>query len=114
MEANKSECEKCIRIAQNAIASKDYEKANKFLSKAQKLYPSELVNNMQKEIAEKSSQEKQYNSEKHTEEDDAYNYRASDSNTNKENNNTKSNKKNNQQENSSDQSDALKKLILIF
>jgi hypothetical protein len=44
MEANKSECEKCIRIAQNSAAVGDYEKALKFLGKAQKLYPSELVN----------------------------------------------------------------------
>jgi hypothetical protein len=44
MEANKSECETCIRIAQRAIAAEEYEKANKFLLKAQKLYPSELVN----------------------------------------------------------------------
>ena len=44
MEANKSECEKCIRIAQNAIVNEDYEKASKFLLKAQKLYPNEQVN----------------------------------------------------------------------
>jgi hypothetical protein len=43
MEANKSECEKCIRIAQGAASSGDYPKALKFLSKAEKLYPSELI-----------------------------------------------------------------------
>ena len=44
MEANKSECEKCIRIAQSSGSIGDYEKAIKFLAKAQKLYPSEQVN----------------------------------------------------------------------
>ena len=50
MEANKSECETCIRIAQRAIAAEEYEKANKFLLKAQKLYPSELVNSKPNKI----------------------------------------------------------------
>ena len=46
MEANKSDAEKCIRIAQNAANSGDYEKAIKFLTKAQKLYPSEKITGM--------------------------------------------------------------------
>ena len=39
MEANKSESEKCIQIDQRAIAvaAEEYEKANMFLLKAQKL-----------------------------------------------------------------------------
>lgn len=52
MEANKSECEKCIRIAQNAIGNEDYEKAYKFLLKAQKMYPNEQVNSKIHELCE--------------------------------------------------------------
>ena len=46
MEANKNESEKCVQMAHTAItvSTGEYEKANKFLLKAQKLYPSELVN----------------------------------------------------------------------
>ena len=43
MEANKSDCEKCIRIAQTAAGIGDYEKAIKFLNKAQKLYPMDHI-----------------------------------------------------------------------
>ena len=43
MEANKSECEKCIKIAQIAINNKDNEKAIKFLNKAIHLYPNEYA-----------------------------------------------------------------------
>ena len=43
MEANKSECEKCIKIAQIAFNNKDKEKAIKFLNKALRLYPNEYA-----------------------------------------------------------------------
>jgi hypothetical protein len=43
MEANKSDCEKCIRIAKEAASRKDYEKAVKFIEKAHRLYPNELA-----------------------------------------------------------------------
>lgn len=57
MEANKSDCEKCVRIAQNAASSGDYEKAIKFLNKAHKLYPSEQITKLINEYTElKSSQ----------------------------------------------------------
>jgi len=104
MEANKSDCEKCIRIAQSAIASEDFEKANKFLLKAQKLYPSELVNNLLKDVAERENNPKSFKSDNKYEEND-----TNSSKTNKDN--TRSRKPNNtQEEKSSDQSDALKKI----
>ncbi len=43
MEANKSECEKCIKIAQIAFNNKDKEKSIKFLNKALRLYPNEYA-----------------------------------------------------------------------
>jgi hypothetical protein len=43
MEANKSECEKCIKIAQIALNNKDKEKSIKFLNKALRLYPNEYA-----------------------------------------------------------------------
>ena len=39
MDANKSECEKCIRIALAAAQENNYEKAIKFLEKSIKLFP---------------------------------------------------------------------------
>ena len=39
-EANKDEATKCLKIAQNAIASGDLDKARKFGEKARQLYPS--------------------------------------------------------------------------
>lgn len=41
MEANKSESEKCIRIAKTAISNGETEKAIKFLDKSFKLYPTD-------------------------------------------------------------------------
>ena len=41
MDANKSECEKCIRIATSAAQETNYERAIKFLEKSIKLYPTE-------------------------------------------------------------------------
>ena len=43
MDANKSECEKCIRIARSAAQENNYEKAIKFLEKSIRLYPTELA-----------------------------------------------------------------------
>jgi hypothetical protein len=43
MDANKSECEKCIRIAKVAAFDEDYDKAIKFLDKSIKLYPTEFA-----------------------------------------------------------------------
>ena len=43
MEANKPECEKCIKIAQAAMSDGNYEKAIKFLEKSNRLYPNDLA-----------------------------------------------------------------------
>jgi hypothetical protein len=43
MDANKSECEKCIRIARTAAQENNYEKAIKFLEKSIKLFPNETA-----------------------------------------------------------------------
>ncbi len=43
MEANKSDCEKCIRIAKEAALNNDFEKAIKFVEKAQRLYPNDIA-----------------------------------------------------------------------
>lgn len=40
IEGNKDEADRCIEIAQNAFSSGNIEKAEKFLIKAEKLYPS--------------------------------------------------------------------------
>lgn len=40
IEGNKDEADRCIDIAQNAFSSGNIEKAEKFLIKAEKLYPS--------------------------------------------------------------------------
>lgn len=40
MEGNKDESERCIKIAQKYIATGDTDKALKFLSKAERLFPS--------------------------------------------------------------------------
>jgi len=39
MESNKDESQKCLRIAQAALASGNIEKAKKFLAKSNKLFP---------------------------------------------------------------------------
>ena len=41
MEGNKDDGNKCIRIAERCIDSGDYEKALKFLNKAERLYPTQ-------------------------------------------------------------------------
>lgn len=41
MDSNKDEAERCIKIALNAIANDQQDKARKFLDKAQRLFPTE-------------------------------------------------------------------------
>lgn len=41
MEGNRDEAEKCIQIAAQALRESKIEKAEKFLRKAEKLYPSQ-------------------------------------------------------------------------
>lgn len=41
MDSNKDEAERCIKIALNAIANNQQDKARKFLDKAQRLFPTE-------------------------------------------------------------------------
>lgn len=41
MESNRDEAEKCIQIAAQALRESKIEKAEKFLKKAEKLYPSQ-------------------------------------------------------------------------
>lgn len=60
MEANKSEAEKCIRIAQTAASSNDFDKAIKFLNKGYKLYPSESITKLIEEYEEKKSKQEQF------------------------------------------------------
>lgn len=43
LEGNKDEAEKCIAIAQNAFTAGNMEKAEKFLLKAERLYPTTLA-----------------------------------------------------------------------
>lgn len=43
MDANKSECEKCILLAKQAESRGDLEKAIKFIEKSIRLYPTELA-----------------------------------------------------------------------
>lgn len=43
LDGNKDEAEKCIVIAQNAFSSGNMEKAEKFLLKAERLYPTTLA-----------------------------------------------------------------------
>lgn len=43
LEGNKDEAEKCIMIAQSAFAFGNMEKAEKFLLKAERLYPTTLA-----------------------------------------------------------------------
>ncbi|XP_075057308.1 dnaJ homolog subfamily B member 14 [Mixophyes fleayi] len=53
MESNKDEANRCLRIAKLALLDGDREKARKFLSKAQRLYPSseaqELLDTLEKD-----------------------------------------------------------------
>lgn len=59
MEANKSDCEKCIKIAQTAASTGDYQKALKFLNKAEKLYPSEIITKLTKEYTDLMNKQSQ-------------------------------------------------------
>lgn len=102
MEANKSDCEKCIRIAQNAANSGDYEKGIKFLNKAQKMYPSEQVSKLIKEYTERQSQSSS-SSERNP--NDAYNRSPPTSTSDDSEPSTRQRKKE-----SSEQSDAVKKI----
>lgn len=43
MESNRDDAEKCIKIAQHAKTKGDYVKAEKFLKKSIKLYPSKAA-----------------------------------------------------------------------
>lgn len=43
LDGNKDEAEKCIAIAQNALTGGNFEKAEKFLLKAERLYPTPLA-----------------------------------------------------------------------
>jgi DnaJ homolog subfamily B member 12 len=140
MEANKSDCEKCIRLAQTALATNDYEKAIKFLEKAERLYPNEKSKNLLQSTIEKqnkkesSKQYEQYNagnvSKDYNEEDDtgadggdggggddSNTHRrksTSTSSSTKQRSNstqrTKTNSTTNQTEYSSDQAAAVKKI----
>jgi len=62
MEANKSDAEKCIRIAKEAAGSGDYEKAIKFLNKAHKLYPSEVITKLIDDYEEMKSNRNSFQS----------------------------------------------------
>lgn len=62
MEANKSEAEKCIRIAQTAASSNDFDKAIKFLNKGYKLYPSESITKLIEEYEEKKANKSSFQS----------------------------------------------------
>jgi DnaJ family protein B protein 12 len=58
MDANKSECEKCIRIAKNAALESDWEKACKFLEKSIRLYPTELAKTLLAEYKDEIERKK--------------------------------------------------------
>lgn len=53
MEANKPECEKCIKIAQAAMSEGNYEKAIKFLEKSNRLYPNDLAKRLLENVKER-------------------------------------------------------------
>ncbi|XP_075874548.1 dnaJ homolog subfamily B member 12a isoform X1 [Nelusetta ayraudi] len=46
MDSNKDEAERCIKIALNAIANNQQDKARKFLDKAQRLFPTEQAKDL--------------------------------------------------------------------
>lgn len=102
MEANKSDAEKCIRIAQTAANSGDYEKALKFLNKAQKLYPSETITNLIDEYTEKKSTNSQSDSPKDS--DSPYN------NTSQSYNNYEESTTRNRHKENTEQSEAVRKI----
>lgn len=81
MEANKSDCEKCIRIAQTAAGVGDYDKAHKFLDKAQKLYPSETITRLKQEYTDQMEKQKQSSQETRDPNDSYSNFRRQSSTT---------------------------------
>lgn len=106
MEANKSDCEKCIRIAKSAADSGDYEKAIKFLGKAQKLYPSDFVTKLLQEYTVKLSQNKENKPEYTNKTNDSNNTSSNEKENSNESGgyNTRSRKKDNTE------SDAVRKI----
>jgi DnaJ family protein B protein 12 len=46
MEGNKDEADRCIKLAENYIKERNREKAEKFLHKAERLYPSQKAQGM--------------------------------------------------------------------
>lgn len=48
MEGNRDEAEKCIGIARDALEAGDRDRALRFLSKAQKLYPTDTARGEQR------------------------------------------------------------------
>lgn len=46
MDGNKDESDRCFAIAQRCVAAGNYEKAIKFLNKAERLYPSKKAQGM--------------------------------------------------------------------
>ncbi|GBP63666.1 DnaJ homolog subfamily B member 12 [Eumeta japonica] len=56
IEGNKDEAERCIDIAQNAISSGNFEKAERFLLKAERLYPTAKAKELLTHVRTASSQ----------------------------------------------------------
>jgi len=108
MEANKSDCEKCIRIAQTAAGIGDYEKAIKFLNKAQKLYPMDHIEKLIREYTVKASN-KNENESNGTERNDTSNSQTNNTESNSESRDSGSSNTRRRKENS-EQSDAVKKI----
>jgi len=54
MESNKDEAEKCIQIAQESFNAGDRAKAERFLNKAERLYPTQQAKGNNKVIAKKN------------------------------------------------------------
>lgn len=111
MEANKSDCEKCIRIAQTAANTGDYEKALKFLNKAQKLYPSESITKLVTEYTEQMAKSRE---EKTRDPNDSYSNFSNTSSASTEdlnsNNNSNTNNARQRRKETAEQSDAVKKI----
>jgi len=108
MEANKSDCEKCIRIAQTAATTGDYTKALKFLTKAQKLYPSDSITKLMQEYTEQMTKSRE---EKTRDPNDSYsNFNTSSASTEDLNSNNSNNNARQRRKETSEQSDAVKKI----
>lgn len=48
MEVNKDEAERCIEVAEKCVLEGHFEKAEKFLAKADRLYPTQKAKGMTK------------------------------------------------------------------